>query len=157
MCTSECVNNSPLTMMASTSVQRPDQATDGDMQNLAALPEELISNIAMRLDVDDLSNLRLACRATETKSFFSFATECFSGKCFMITTESLKVFAGIASSVRLRAYLKDVYIYTALFSEQAYHCPNGCHNCAWQPTVRQSEAYRTYMLDQKRLADGAGT
>ena len=139
-----------------TYMRRPDPNIDTSMSRLAALPEELISNIALRMDIDDLSNLRLTCRTIETKSFFSFATEYFSGKCFMITTESLKVLVGIASSERLRKYLHDVYVYTAFFSEHAFHCPNGCHNCAWQPTVRQSEAYRTYMNDQKRLADGAG-
>ncbi|KAK5135069.1 hypothetical protein LTR08_005594 [Meristemomyces frigidus] len=125
------------------------------MSPLACLPEELISNIAARLDSDDMSSLRLTCQAIEKKVFFEFATEYFTGKCFMITTESLKVLVGIASSERLRGYLHDVYICTALFSEQAFNCPSGCHNCAWQPTVRQSEAYRTYMLDQKRLADSA--
>ena len=139
-----------------TSTPRLNHNTDSTMLRLAALPEELISNISMRLDIDDLSNLRLTCRAIETKSFFAFATEYFSGKCFMITTESLKVLVGIANSARLRKYLHDVYICTAFFSEHAFHCPNGCHNCAWQPTIRQSEAYRTYMIDQKRLADGDG-
>ncbi|KAK4547190.1 hypothetical protein LTR36_001411 [Oleoguttula mirabilis] len=129
------------------------QTHDGDtMSRLAALPEELISNIAVRFDCDDQCSFRLSCKAIEAKSFHDFATEYFSGKCFMITTESLRVLVGISNNARLRSYLRDIYIVTALFSDQAFNCPNGCQ-CAWQPTVRQTEAHRTYTHDQKNLVD----
>ncbi|KAK5126718.1 hypothetical protein LTR85_009652 [Meristemomyces frigidus] len=126
--------------------------TATNISQLAALPEELISNITVRLDCDDLRPLRLTCKAIEAKSFHEFATEHFSGKCFMLTSESLKVLVAISNDERLRSYLRDIYIITAFFNEAAFNCPNGCR-CAWQPTVRQTEAYRTYIQDQKKLAE----
>jgi len=132
---------------------RPKAAAEhNNTARLATLPEELISNIAARLDCDDLSALRLTCKAVEAKSFHEFATEYFTGKAIMLTSESLKVLVGIANSKRLRTYLHDIYITTAYFSDRTLNCPNGCQ-CAYQPTFRQSEAYRTSLQDQKKIKE----
>lgn len=120
------------------------------MPKITDLPEELISNIAGRLFSDDVAAFRLTCKTLERKSLHEFATEYFHEKCFMITTESLTVLVGIANSEKLRGYFHGVRIMTALFSDRAFGCPNGC-NCAWQPTIKQAEAYRTYINDQKTL------
>ena len=119
--------------------------------SLHGLPEELVSNIAVRLGCDDFAAFRLTCRTIEAKSFHEFATEHFAAKAVMITTDSLKVLVGIAESDRLRKYLRGIFITTALFSDKGFHyCPNGCH-CVGQPTVRELEAFRFYQSDQKNL------
>ncbi|TKA69941.1 hypothetical protein B0A55_10795 [Friedmanniomyces simplex] len=120
--------------------------------HLDKLPEELVSNIAHRLDYDDITSLRLVCRTLEARSFHDFATEYFSAKGFIISTESLKVLCAIANNKRLRRYLHSIYIVTALFSDSALNCPSGCR-CSWKPAVRQAETYRTYINDQKQLKD----
>lgn len=119
-------------------------------RRLSDLPEELISNITCRLG-DDKFALRATCRALETKSFHEFATEHFSGKCVHLTTDSLRTLLAISRSSRLSKYVKEVYFITALFSEQSFVCP-GNPVYHWKPTVRQSEAYKFYINDQKTLA-----
>jgi len=42
---------------------------------LDALPEELITNIAARLNVDDVSALRLTCRSIEAKCLHEFGSQ----------------------------------------------------------------------------------
>jgi hypothetical protein len=117
---------------------------------LSDLPEELISNITCRLG-DDKFALRATCRALEQKSFHEFATEHFSEKCVHLTTDSLKVLCDISSCPRLSKYVKKLSVITALFSEQSFTCP-GSHAVAhWKPSVRQSEAYKFYMEDQRKL------
>jgi hypothetical protein len=117
---------------------------------LSNLPEELISNIACRLG-DDKFALRATCRALQEKTFHEFATEHFSEKCVHFTTDSLKVLRDISSCPRLSKYVKKVFIVTALFSEQSFTCPGSHANAHWRPTVRQSEAYKFYMEDQRKL------
>lgn len=119
-------------------------------RRLDELPEELVSNISVRLHADDISALRLSCRALEHKTFHEFATEYFTEKGFVITTDSLKALVAIASSEKLKGYLQHVHFLTVFFSGAAFSCPNGC-NCAWQPSVRQREAFCTYQADQKSI------
>jgi hypothetical protein len=119
-------------------------------RRLSDLPEELISNITCKLG-DDKFALRATCRALDQKSFHEFATEHFSEKCVHFTTDSLEVLRDISSCPRLSKYVKKVFIVTALFSEQSFTCP-GSHAIAhWKPSVRQSEAYKFYMEDQRML------
>lgn len=42
---------------------------------LDTLPEELITNIAARLNVDDVSALRLTCRNVEAKCLHEFGSQ----------------------------------------------------------------------------------
>jgi hypothetical protein len=116
---------------------------------LPDLPEELISNITCRLG-DDKFALRATCRALQEKSFHEFATEHFSAKCVHFTTDSLKVLLDISRCPRLSKYVKEVSIITALFSDQSFGCP-GRAAAHWKPSVRQSEAYKFYVNDQKTL------
>ncbi|KAK0315538.1 hypothetical protein LTR01_000838 [Friedmanniomyces endolithicus] len=135
--------------------QFPALATDKEAMAqpcLNKLPEELVSNIARRLDYDDITSLRLVCRTVEARTFHEFATEYFSAKGFIISADSLKVLCSIASNKRLRDYLRVIYIVTSLFSETVLSCGDGC-SCAWKPTVRNAEAYRTYVKDQNNLKD----
>ncbi|KAK4554989.1 hypothetical protein LTR86_007755 [Recurvomyces mirabilis] len=120
------------------------------LPRLDMLPEELVSNIVHRLDYDDLASIRLVCRALETKSFHDFATEYFSAKAFMISSDSLNVLTAISEDKRLRTYLRSIYIITCYYSDSAFKCPNGCH-CAWKPSTRQAETYRYYIKDQAHL------
>ncbi|KAK5113658.1 hypothetical protein LTR62_003285 [Meristemomyces frigidus] len=122
------------------------------LPRLDMLPEELVSNISHRLDYDDLIALRLVNRAIEAKSFHEFATEYFTAKAFMISSDSLKVLAAISEDKRLRGYLHSIYFINAYFSHKSLTCPNGCV-CAWKPTTRQTEAYRYYITDQTQLKD----
>lgn len=118
-------------------------------KGLTDLPEELICNITRRLG-DDKFALRAACRNLEDKSFHEFATEHFSSKCVHFTTESLSVLRDISRHHRLSKYVKEVAVVTALFSEQGFRCP-GPISSHWRPSVRQSEAYKFYIEDQKNL------
>lgn len=118
-------------------------------RRLPDLPEELISNIALKLGTDDKFALRLTCRTLEDRSFHEFATEFFSSKCVHLTTDSLRALVEISNS-RLSKYVKKIAVMTALFSEQAYRCP-GTRTAHWKPSVRQSEAYKFYMQDQATL------
>lgn len=122
--------------------------------NLKDLPEELVSNIALRLWSDDIQALRLTCKDLEAKTLHDFATEYFSEKGVIISTDSLKTLVAIASSEKFRGFLHRIHIITAYFSESAFtcgrHCPYG-HCCGWQPTVRQREAWKWLVQDAKDL------
>ncbi|KAF2171931.1 hypothetical protein M409DRAFT_18162 [Zasmidium cellare ATCC 36951] len=137
----------------------PDANTTDNLQEVQKgflkLPEELVSNIACKLGSDDLFALRLTCRDLENKSLHEFATEYFGSKCFMFTTESLKVFVNIAKSEKLRHYFQKAYIITASATERQVQC---CHRggCAWNPTVREHEAFIEYKNDQRQLQDKGG-
>ena len=97
------------------------------MSKLAQLPEELVSNISIKLGSDDIFAFRLTCKALEQKSFHEFATEYYHSKAFVFTTESLKVLLNIAQHDRLRGHLQNVYFMPALYSSRAFDCPRGCH------------------------------
>jgi hypothetical protein len=117
---------------------------------LVELPEELVSNISVKLGSDDIYSFRLTCKVLEQKSFHEFATEYFRAKCFIFTSDSLKVLVNIASSKKLRGHLHELFIIPALFSDRVFNCSNG-PNCRWQPTTRQSEAWHQYTADQQAL------
>ncbi|CAK3884804.1 Hypothetical predicted protein [Lecanosticta acicola] len=140
--------------MATSSAASLEATSTSDSINaasrLATLPEELLSSIAVKLGCDDICHLRLTCRDVEAKSQHEFAMEYFSAKCFMFTTESLKVLVNIAHSPKLRRYLKQVYFITVVFPESPLHCRSGCH---WSPSIRNREAYRFYVDDKQRLQD----
>lgn len=121
--------------------------------NLQDLPEELVSNISHRLWSDDVHALRLTCKALEGKTLHEWATEYFTEKAFVISTDSLKVLLEIANSPKLRGFLHRIYIMTSYFSDKvAKPCPHGCC-CGWQPTTRQGEAWRFFADDQKALRE----
>ncbi|KAK5172049.1 uncharacterized protein LTR77_003686 [Saxophila tyrrhenica] len=120
------------------------------MSRLEGMPEELMSNISIKLGSDDIFNFRLTCRSIEHKTFHEFANEYFNSKCFILTTESLKVLVNIATSEKLRGYLHEVYLVPALFSDRVFNCCQG-DLCVWKPSTRQTEAWRFYMQDQKNL------
>lgn len=124
------------------------------VDRLSGLPEELISDITHRLG-DDKFALRGTCRAIEKKSFREFATEHFTRKCIHFTTDSLNVLREISGSVRLSGFVKEVSVVTALFSEQGFRCP-GSASTHWKPSVRQTEAYKFYIEDQKTLKSTGG-
>ena len=114
---------------------------------LAKLPEELLSNIAAKLGSSGIFAFRLTCKDIEEKTFHEFAREYFSVKCFMFTTESLRVLHDIANSGRLRRFLFCIYISTAPIprdgEQPGYHVS--------KLPVRYSEAYKFYVADQKQL------
>lgn len=130
----------------------PDAVGVNASSRLATLPEELLSQIAVKLGSDDIAALRLTCKDVEVKSLHEFATEYFAAKCFMFTTDSLKGLANIANSSKLRRFLKEVFLITATFPESPLQC-EGRSGCLWSPTVRQREAYHFYMQDQKKLQE----
>ncbi|KAH9838212.1 hypothetical protein Tdes44962_MAKER08216 [Teratosphaeria destructans] len=114
---------------------------------LNALPEEIVANIAFRLDCDDLQNLRLTCRALELSTFHGFADEYFKAKGFILTSDSVNVLLGIANDERLRHRLKHVYLLVAYLPARAI---DG-HTCGFKPTTRQREAYLMYSSDQQNM------
>lgn len=140
------------TVEANSDPPAPDDVGVNASSRLATLPEELLSQVAVKLGSDDIAALRLTCKDVEAKSLHEFATEYFAAKCFMFTTDSLKVLANIANSNKLRRFLKDVFLITATFPESPLQC-EGRSGCLWSPTVRQREAYHFYMQDQKKLQE----
>lgn len=118
--------------------------------HLPTLPEELVSNISLKLGSDDIFAFRLTCRALEQKSFHEFATEYFKEKGFLITSDSLKALVGIAFSEKLRGHLHTINILPTLFSDRAFKCCNG-DDCMWKKCVRQTEHWHHYVRDQKRI------
>ena len=126
--------------------------------NLEDLPEELVSNISLRLWSDDVQSLRLTCRDLERKTLHEWATEYFSEKGFIISTDSLKCLIQIANSTKLRGFLHRIYVITAYFSSSAFSCDKPCpygHCNGWSPTIRQREAWNFFMRDQKDLKDSS--
>lgn len=117
---------------------------------LEELPEELVSNIVVKLDSDSSFAFRLTCRALEQKSLHEWASEYFSHKAIIPTSSSLKLLASVAESEKLRNYIHQIYILPALFSDQVFNCCHGKH-CKWKHTVRQEEAMHGYVQDQKEL------
>lgn len=122
--------------------------------NLKDLPEELVSNISLRLWSEDVQALRLTCKALEEKTLHDFASEYFSEKAFIISSASLNVLVAIAKSAKLRGFLRRIHIITAYFSDSAFTCGKKCpygHCCGWQPTIRQREAWKFLIQDAKNL------
>lgn len=111
---------------------------------LATLPEEILSNVACRLDSDDLLNLRLTCRDIEVKTLHEFATQHIGTKCFIFATQSLAALVGIAGSIKLRHFLRHVYILTG-------HFPESRQDCCSALDPRQKRAYASYAADQRAL------
>jgi len=123
---------------------------------LPDLPEELISNIADRLISDDLFALRSCSRALQDKTLHNFRTEYFSGKCVHFTTDSLKSLVAISQS-KLAENVKDVSVSTGWFAEAAFTCPGpGRAAEHYRPSLRQSEAYKFLITDQKQLKENGG-
>lgn len=119
-------------------------------RRLDECPEELVSNIIVKLDSDSSFAFRLTCRALEHKSLHEWASEYFHSKAIIPTSASLKVLASIAESAKLRGYVHHLYIIPAKFSSVSLNCGNG-KNCTWKHTVRQEEAMHWYIEDQKTL------
>ena len=118
---------------------------------LDELPEELISNIAVKLDTDSSYSFRLTCKALEAKSLHEWATEYFAHKAIVPSTASLKVLVGIAESEKLRGFLHHLYIIPGLFAEKQSTCCHGL-SCKSHHTTRQEEAMLDYISDQKHLS-----
>jgi len=77
-----------------------------------------------------------------------------TSKCFMLTTDSLKVLVDIANSKKFNGFLHHVHLMTALFS--THQCRSNCA-CPPKMTVRWEEALKTYIADQESLIKfGAG-
>lgn len=148
-------------------------ASNNAASRLATLPEELLSNISIKLGSDDIFALRLTCRDVEAKvsicvcdensfwpthannlqTFHEFATEYFTAKCFIFTTESLNVLVRISKHHKLREYLTKLYFAPAQMSRLKPTCDHG-HPI--RSTVRQREALDIYMADQKQLQASGG-
>jgi hypothetical protein len=117
---------------------------------LEELPEELVSNIVVKLDTDSSLAFRLTCRVLEHKSIHEWASEYFTHKAIIPSSPSLKALASIAESEKLRGYLHHIYVIPALFSARVFNCCHG-RSCKWKHTVRQEEAMHSYVDDQKDL------
>ena len=127
-------------------------ATDGtnstDSTRLSTLPEEILSNVACRLDSDDLFNLRITCRDIEAKILHEFATQHVGTKCFIFSTSSLSALSSIASSDKLRHYIRHIFLLTGHFPQSRLgFCP--------ALSARQELAYAAYATDQRALRQGA--
>lgn len=116
---------------------------------LSDLPEELIANIADRLISDDLFALRSCSRALQEKTLHNFRTEYFSSKCVHFSTDSLKALLAI-SKTKFAESIKEISVSTGWFSEVAFTCP-GRSAEHYRPTLRQSEAYKFLISDQKQI------
>ena len=97
--------------MAKTSVA----TTPTKSATLTDLAEELISDIASRLDSDELFALRLTCRSIEAKTFSHFTKRYFKRKCFMFSTHSLRALRQISEHERLRGYVHQIYFNATMF------------------------------------------
>ena len=125
-------------------------ATARPRPRLDELPEELVSNIVLKLDSDSSFAFRLTCRALEHGSLHEWASEYFSSKAIIPSSASLKVLASIAESEKLRDYLHHLYIIPAKFAPQSTKCCHG-KSITSNHTVRQEEALKSYVADQKDL------
>ena len=109
-----------------------------------------MSSIVVKLDSDSSFAFRLTCRALEHRSLHEWASEYFAQKAIIPSSATLKVLASIAESEKLRGYVHHLYIIPAKFSPLSVKCCNG-KSCKWKHTVRQEEAMRHYVDDQKDL------
>jgi hypothetical protein len=125
-------------------------ATVRPRPRLDELPEELVSNIVVKLDSDSSFAFRLTCRVLEHRSLHEWASEYFGQKAIIPSSASLKVLASIAESEKLRVYVHHLYIIPAKFSPRSVNCCMG-KNCKWKHTVRQEEAMCDLVNDQKDL------
>lgn len=116
---------------------------------LSDLPEELICNIADRLISDDLFALRSCSRDLNDKTLHNLRSEYFSSKCVHFTTDSLKSLVAISKS-NFAENIKEISVSTGWFAEVAFTCPGRAAE-HYRPTLRQSEAYKFLISDQKRL------
>lgn len=116
-------------------------AANGANPYVSTLAEEIVCNIAARLGSDDLFALRLTCTALEAKTFHEFANEYFTSKCVHFTTDSLKSLLRTTESKRLRPYLREVYVSSKMFCEDALdiECSSGCSHKSSGPSVVSTE------------------
>ncbi|PSR81250.1 hypothetical protein BD289DRAFT_44170 [Coniella lustricola] len=77
---------------------------------MAALPRELLDRVASFLPTTDFSNLRLSCRAVESKVFPYWSNSFIRKKQFMISELSLKTLLAISEHPTLSRCLKHLLI-----------------------------------------------
>lgn len=116
--------------------------------SMEKLAEEIVCNIAARLGSDDLFNLRLTCRTLQKNSFHEFATEYFQSKAVHFTSDSLKSLVAISESKALRAYIRNVYVSTKIFTEHIFD-ERDCGCCIWEPPTVWTYAYRIACTDTR--------
>lgn len=116
---------------------------------LLGLSRELISQIFLRLSVQDASSFRLTCHSIEFASFSAFGREYFSRKRFMFRTSDLERLVNIAEDARLSKYLHDIRFITLFFSDRALESWHV--GVDWQPSPQQAADGRRLIADQRQL------
>lgn len=93
---------------------------------LLQLPDELIISVAFYLNLIDLGNFRLSCKAIDAALFDPFAREHFEKRQFMVEHSDLDTLVSIARSHRVAPYLKDLLLLTLWhpFGSDPWHNPN---------------------------------
>ena len=130
--------------MAKDAVAKDAMAKDAKSP-LLRLPVEILTLVTKNLNVKDLGSTRLTCRAIESSLFHGFAVRFFSKRRFMMATDSLEAFIGMAGSPRLRSFLKHVVI------GLEYYAPR---SGAAKPLIQHKLIPR--VADQMRLMDTGG-
>ncbi|SMR41533.1 unnamed protein product [Zymoseptoria tritici ST99CH_1E4] len=138
------------TAMSSSAGDHSSRSAAGPASAIETLPEELLSFVVGSLDPESFGALRETCRSLEAKTLRAFATQCFSSKSFIFTTESLETLAGIASHPVLSKSLKEVSFLTVDLQEKSLKC-GSTEIRARRPTFAQRDAYLAYVDDQQQL------
>ncbi|KAK0758980.1 hypothetical protein N5P37_008467 [Trichoderma harzianum] len=92
------------------SQQPADMATSQNVQScrLLQIPAEILDRITWHLTTPELCNLRITCKSVEEALYYSFTTEFFTRKQFMISEFSLRALVDISKS-RLAGHLRHVH------------------------------------------------
>ncbi|KAK4075799.1 hypothetical protein Trihar35433_2359 [Trichoderma harzianum] len=85
-------------------------ATSQNVQScrLLQIPAEILDRITWHLTTPELCNLRITCKSVEEALYYSFTTEFFTRKQFMISEFSLRALVDISKS-RLAGHLRQVH------------------------------------------------
>lgn len=92
------------------SQQPADMATSQNVQScrLLQIPAEILDRITWHLTTPELCNLRITCKSVEEALYYSFTTEFFTRKQFMVSEFSLRALVDISKS-RLAGHLRQVH------------------------------------------------
>ncbi|KAK4082905.1 uncharacterized protein Triagg1_1795 [Trichoderma aggressivum f. europaeum] len=87
-----------------------DTATSQNAQScrLLQVPAEILDRITWHLTTPELCNLRITCKSVQEALYYSFTTEFFTRKQFMVSEFSLRALMDISKS-RLAAHLRHVH------------------------------------------------
>ncbi|KAM6486534.1 hypothetical protein HDV62DRAFT_351136 [Trichoderma sp. SZMC 28011] len=139
------------------SQQPADMATSQNVQScrLLQIPAEILDRITWHLTTPELCNLRITCKSVEEALYYSFTTEFFTRKQFMISEFSLRALRDISKS-RLAGHLRHVHFGLDQLGMHSRPSMGGENGRMFAQRLIEQEALWSLGLVLKYLAEAFG-